>query len=271
VGAPLRAVALALGMTAAIAASRIPSAIAQEKPPSASGSELRARARAKHRQGVAAYQARRYDEAASAFQQAYDLAPAPGLLFNLAQAHRGRGPSACPEALDAYRAYLRAEPQAANQKYVEEQILATEPCAATESQRRATLARPEPPPQPVPAPPQAAPLRPQASSVPWVPIAVAGLGAAAAAVGVGLTVSAVSTHGDLEDTCRPTCAPAQWEGAQTREEVGIGLIVVGSAAIVGGAIWWITAELERSSQASAGTPAAPGQRASWPPRAAWAW
>ncbi|MEJ7730845.1 MAG: tetratricopeptide repeat protein [Polyangiaceae bacterium] len=254
-----------------MASSQVPSAIAQDKPPSASSSELRERARAMHRQGVLAYQAHRYDEAASAFQQAYDLAPAPGLLFNLAQAHRGRGPTACPEALDAYRAYLRAEPNAANQKYVEEQIRDTEPCAAAESQRRAVLARPEPPPQPVPVPAQPAPLRPQARAVPWMPIAVSGLGAAAAAVGIGLTVSAVSTHGQLEDTCKPTCAPAQWEGAETREEVGIGLIAVGSAAIVGGAVWWITAELRRSPQAASGARAAPGHKAAWPPSAVVAW
>ena len=62
--------------------------------------------------GRAHYRARQYPLAIADFDRAYKLSRQPALLFDLAQAERK---SRAPEkALPLYRAYLRAEPRAAN-------------------------------------------------------------------------------------------------------------------------------------------------------------
>jgi tetratricopeptide (TPR) repeat protein len=78
-----------------------------------------------YRDGQAAYDAARYDHAISAWEQSYAASRAPGLLFNLAQAHRLRGaPGDCERASAEYRQYAELAPPSPQTKLAE-QYLAT--------------------------------------------------------------------------------------------------------------------------------------------------
>lgn len=59
-------------------------------------------------QGQTFYSLGEYDRAIASFREAYELSSAPGLLFNLAQAHRLNGE--CRRALELYRHFVRLAP-----------------------------------------------------------------------------------------------------------------------------------------------------------------
>jgi hypothetical protein len=82
-------------------------------------------ARLHYDRGMAKYQLGEFDAAVDEFKLAFAASPAPGLLFNLAQASRlGKHPE---QALHFYRSYLRMLPNAANRGDVEARILELEP------------------------------------------------------------------------------------------------------------------------------------------------
>ena len=70
-----------------------------------------AQAAAHFKQGKAFHDAGAYDEAITEYEAANTLAPAPGLLFNLAQVYRVRANKGdAGRALDYYKQYVTAEP-----------------------------------------------------------------------------------------------------------------------------------------------------------------
>jgi tetratricopeptide (TPR) repeat protein len=104
--------------------------------PAAAGSSAKERARVLHEQGLRHYEARRYARAIGAYRRAYALVPAPGILFNLAQAYRLKGD--CRRAHRAYRSFLRAGGSSAEAQVASEHATALRPCAArAEKQKRA--------------------------------------------------------------------------------------------------------------------------------------
>src|SRR5215471_6877228 len=76
-------------------------------------------------QGLAHYNVGEYDKAVDEFKRAYLLSKTPALLFNIAQAQRLKGD--CKEALQSYKAYLRADPSA-NRAKIEARIAEMEKC-----------------------------------------------------------------------------------------------------------------------------------------------
>ena len=72
------------------------------------------------RAGSIHYNLRHYGEAIEDYSQAYRLYPAPELLFNLGQCHRGLGDHV--SAITLYRNYLRQKPDASNRRTVEQLI-----------------------------------------------------------------------------------------------------------------------------------------------------
>jgi hypothetical protein len=70
--------------------------------------------------GRAAYEAGRFDQALRYFQEAYDLSQRPALLFNIASAADRLQEN--QRAIEAYRAYLRAVPNADNRELAESRI-----------------------------------------------------------------------------------------------------------------------------------------------------
>lgn len=68
------------------------------------------------KRGKRAYDLGHFLEAAGEYEKAYEAKESPALLYNLGQAYRGAG--AHQKALNAYKAYLRNEPDAPNRDEV---------------------------------------------------------------------------------------------------------------------------------------------------------
>jgi tetratricopeptide (TPR) repeat protein len=91
------------------------------------------RARVLSDQGRSYHAGGQYDRAIGSFQAAYELAPSPGLLFNLAQAYRLKGD--CSRAVSMYKSYLRSQPDRAHRELAEAHLATVEKCVS----RRASL------------------------------------------------------------------------------------------------------------------------------------
>jgi hypothetical protein len=77
-------------------------------------------ARPYYERGATEYNLGHFADAIAQFEKAYELDPAPILLFNIAQAHRQNGNN--ERAAFFYRRYLEQEPNAANRADVEKRI-----------------------------------------------------------------------------------------------------------------------------------------------------
>jgi tetratricopeptide (TPR) repeat protein len=107
------------------------------------------------KRGKRAYDLGHFLEAAAEYEKAYEAKESPALLYNLGQAYRGAG--AHGKALNAYRAYLRNEPDAPNRDEVVRFIDALRHTIELQKQTQekppvGTMAVPAPPPSPAPAP-----------------------------------------------------------------------------------------------------------------------
>lgn len=91
--------------------------LAAEAARQATGSP-RARARSLFLKAQKAYDLGRFEEAAKLYGDAYELAPLPGFLFNIAQCERLRGRPA--EAAFFYRRFLEKAPHARNAELARE-------------------------------------------------------------------------------------------------------------------------------------------------------
>ncbi len=234
-----------LGGIVLAAALALP-ASAQPRP--TAPSDVEAEARAAHRRGSAAYDLGDFDGAIAAFQAAYRLSPAPGLLFNLGQAYRAKGEVGCAYALRSYTAYLRARPEAENRDIVRGHIAEMERCV--EASRGRTAAAPAPPASDAAAAEDGSP----SAAPPWPAILLGATGLVAVGVGIGLNVSARSEFEGLEEQCPARdCDPALWEPYEARETASFALFGVGAALVVGGALYWVIDATTASSASAART------------------
>lgn len=108
----------------------------EPKPPPEDPKE--AEARKWYEKGISDYDLARYPEAIEAFSKAYELTQLPGLLFNIAQAHRLN--KDCDNALRFYQRYLGREPDAHNASDVEGYITQMKECVATREREAAEAA-----------------------------------------------------------------------------------------------------------------------------------
>lgn len=102
----------------------------------------------------------KYDDAARSFQEAYDARPFPSFLYNVAATFHTKGkkdsdPAAYQKAIETYRKYLTADPQAPDRAKVEKAIgvleaeikrLKEQPAGAGAGSAAAGSAAPPPPP-----------------------------------------------------------------------------------------------------------------------------
>jgi tetratricopeptide (TPR) repeat protein len=185
--------------------------------------------------GLRSYAVGRWDDAIDAFQRAYEIDPAPDLLYALAQAQRMKGDFRSAAA--SYRAYLRTNPPERSAAPARQNL---ERCERE-------LARPQPSPS---VSPQPAAVAPAALPAPlerrWqsdrAAAVLAGLGAAAlvaggASWGVGeagaRSLADASTYGDF-------AAHAGDADAYERERIGgIVAVSVGGALVVAAVARWI--------------------------------
>jgi tetratricopeptide (TPR) repeat protein len=82
-------------------------------------------------QGRIAHQAGDYGRAIEAFREAYVIAPAPALLFNLAQSYRLHG--SCDDAAALYRRYLGSGPDVEARALAETHLATVERCVRERS------------------------------------------------------------------------------------------------------------------------------------------
>lgn len=195
------------------------------------------------------YNVAEYDAAIEKFKRAYVLTSAPELLFNIAQAHRLKGPGSCAAALQFYESYLRVQPQSARRASVESAIADMRTCVAKEEP-------PPTPPAPKEAPPPAAspsppPSRPAKAGTSWVPIAVGAAGLAVAATGGAFLVWSKLRYDTLQTRgCAPSCDPSEVDGPRTAQAAGDVLLISGAAIVLGGVVVWLIGH-ERTSASSA--------------------
>jgi hypothetical protein len=114
---------------------------ADAAPPSEEGVE-REFAREKFREGVKAYDERRYKDAIDLFHQAHSAAPSPAFVFNIAHAYEAMGDST--SALSWFRSYLRETTDTPDRADIEARAQALEAKLASQGiQQMTVLSRPE--------------------------------------------------------------------------------------------------------------------------------
>lgn len=122
-----------------------------------------------YEEGLAAYELGEFVRAAEAYKAAHRIRRDPALLYNIAQAYRLGND--LEKAVFFYRSYLRAVPNAANRKEIEERIKALE---AQSQIQKAVAAQPpnavvtpsgiEPRPEPKPVEPKPAEPKPTSTT-----------------------------------------------------------------------------------------------------------
>ncbi len=174
-------------------------------------------------EGLRLYDIHEWDGAIAKFKEAYRLRPDPLSLFNLAQASRLKGD--CGEALQFYRTYKRNYPDQPNIAKAEKFIAEMEACAPKpEPPKPAVIAPIQTPPPPPP------PVEHHASIAGF---AIAGAGALAV-IGGALFARAASKQADDVTHLMGMWDPSLQSAGERDSHLGIALIAVGSAAIVGG-------------------------------------
>lgn len=160
-------------------------------------------------------QAGDYAQAIRSFQGAYDLAPVPGLLYILAQAHRLSGD--CAAALSFYRRYLPVAPP-------EQRLRAKTEARIADMERCLAVNRPAAPPAVVP-PPATAPVLIATSEAPAPSSATprrrkVGLVLAGTAVGLMAAGGYFAWQSDQasNDVSRIFATKASWSDAASERE-----------------------------------------------------
>jgi len=209
-------------------------------------------AREHFKRGSKLYDLQRFEEAAEAYEKAYEAKDDPALLFNIAQAYRFA--QKYEKAIGAYRAFLRRQPGASNRADVLARI--DEMQKLLEAQRRSSQQPPggtlppaggnepgEPKPvEPKPAgdnppstlPPQVAPDR----TAPRMKVAghvTGALGLALVVTGGALLGVAASAAGDVNNAPDGTPFDAsKEEQVRTLVPAGAALTALGAAAAIAG-------------------------------------
>jgi hypothetical protein len=100
----MRLAVLAFGLVVPVAAAAGPGRAPKPPPPLTSEAQVQKEADRHFQSGVALFRAARYAEALAEFERAYDIAPHPLVLYNIAECHRELLHYA--EAVAAYRQFL---------------------------------------------------------------------------------------------------------------------------------------------------------------------
>jgi tetratricopeptide (TPR) repeat protein len=164
--------------------------------------DLAKQARDLYMEGRKAYEAGEYQKAYDDFRQSYALSQQPALLYNVASALQGLGRP--HDAAETLRLYLKLVPSDPDRPMIEERINTLE-----EAQRLLDRDRPKPVENPAPqTPPPAKPIeKPQAETPP--------------------------VEKPPAEPPAPEEDPTQHRG-RLMERAGIGVAVVGGAALIGG-------------------------------------
>ncbi|MEZ4472685.1 MAG: tetratricopeptide repeat protein [bacterium] len=198
----------------------------------------RPQAQALFQKGAEAFRAEHFEEALRYFEAARTLDPAPVLTYNIARAHEEMGQAQA--AIDAYRAYLQAAPDAEDRADVERRIRVMRAIVDRQPAESAVVV----------APPAAEPVAPPVAQAggavdagrPWqrpVAYGLAGLGVAVIGVGAWLGVQA---DDDAAAHRRATTGAARETTADDAESAALQANIsfgVGAALVAGGVVLWL--------------------------------
>ena len=212
--------------------------------------------------GERAYFAGDYERAIYHLKRAIDLRPTPVLLYNLARPYERA--DRLEEAIDAYRAYLAAKPDAGDREEIQRRIDSLErervERAASEARSGGStepVARVPPPasePRVEPEPDVAEPTTAKrsqggAGAMPWI---VAGIGLVGVGAGVALWFVADAKHATAADEPVQRTAHGLQSEAEDLAMAGNVTLAAGGVVMLAGIIWGVTDDAGRgTSDASA--------------------
>jgi tetratricopeptide (TPR) repeat protein len=224
--------ALALGVLTAA-----PAAYGQPSPPQASAHD---RALELFSDGKKAYKQGDFRTAIDHLEAAYELEPAPVLLYNLARAYEGIGE--LDKAVSDYERFLTADPNAEDRGAIEARVATLKRQIEIQSEKQA----------PAEAPPPEAPVVParSPSSVPVVVLAAGGAGLVIGGIFGGLAMS--------ENHTQNAATTSQLDGQNAHDRAGsfavaseVGFIAGGVLAAVG-VVWLILDRTGTKAHAQSG-------------------
>lgn len=209
----------------------------------------RERAKARYQAGSKLQAAGKYDAAIAEYQAAYELAPLPAMLFNIAQAYRLKGDRR--NAIEYYRRYLVAEPKGVGSDEAREHLATLG--ATTDELESPPTEEPEEPPSaepvvnvaaPGPAPPEDRPAR-GGSGLRVAGLATASVGVALVGAGVFFGIQAKSASDDLsglDPGAGDAWDQSKYQRGESDERLMYVSYGVGAAAIVmGGVLYYLGA------------------------------
>jgi tetratricopeptide (TPR) repeat protein len=215
--------------------------------------------------GQAAYDAKQYDAALTAWERSYQLSRLPALLFNIAQAHRLRAnPGDCTMAVEAYRNFTKLDPTSAQRGTAEGFIAELGACATAESHAAVTA------PWVAPTPPAGGPVDHGGSNGKKLASYVVG-GASLVMLGAGIYFGgrADSLGKEVTAACERGCLfsdieakDAEGRSAATKQYVFYGIGGAGLAAA--GILYYLGSREHASGVAIA--PRGGGAMATWSTR-----
>ena len=170
-----------------------------------------------------AYDVGKYQEAIEQYQKAYEIGGDAAMIYNIAQAYRLS--DQLSEAIRFYRRYLQRSPSAPNREVVERRIAELE--KVVEERKRS-------------GPPmvQAAPTP---SPTPLMPIPGTASSGGPPASGSSMPIGGEPSQGFPSATAPselPPPATLQTSGRERKTHVAVGAVLLGAAAILGGAAIW---------------------------------
>jgi hypothetical protein len=197
-------------------------------------------ARLHYEAGKQAFDLGRFADAAAEFQRGYDLSSRPLFLLNLAHTafrleHYAEAAQFCRRYLASSALSAEAEAKELMARAEMHQRLhdAAESAPPAPSEPPATtMSAPPPPDVPAPPPVRRGPARP---ALAWSGVVVLALGVGALAGGAALTSMATSLNYDFNHPAPGTVYDAHTIARfDSEQNAGIGLLVAGSVAVVGG-------------------------------------
>lgn len=201
--------------------------------------ELEAEARSRFELGVSLYHQGRAEEALVEFQRAHEISGRPEFYYNIYLCHRDAGQ--IREAATSLASYLAESGDVPNRGLLErrletlrEQIANEEETAAAEAEARRAAEDAER------RAGQRTELRqPNRTG----PVLLLGIGGAAMLAAVGVGVSALFLHDELDQDCFGSACP-YWKADEIdslhRRTLAFDVMIgAGAAMVLGGMIWWI--------------------------------
>jgi tetratricopeptide (TPR) repeat protein len=192
--------------------------------------------------GKTAYKQGDLQTAIKDLEAAYELEPAPVLLYNLARAYEGLGE--LEKAVSAYERFLAAQPNAEDRGAIETRVATLKRQIEEREQRQASAAAEPPPPSVV------APRSP--SIAPIFVLATGGTGLLLGGIFGGLALSENQTQNAPTTSLKDAETAHERAGAfAIASDIGF---VAGGALVAAGAIWLILDRTSAKAQLHAGAP-----------------